>query len=319
LEQARESGQTQVSTVDPDARALPKKMNIVEVSYNVLTAAELKNKLITNFEVSNTSDRYALSGMALGARKVLGKQPGEKLTVLADKGFDTGVELKACIENDIVTLVAPKKRIDPKKDPQYNKDQFTYDAEKDHYTCPEGHYLQTNGTWYKRNNGKHRKPYKVKHYKLPFSICQACPHRMNCAGASNLKNSKGRYIERSEYQEYIDENIERVKLNKELYRKRQETVEHQFGTIKRQWGFDHTLLKTKEKVKAEFSIIFTVYNLRRAMSILGIKELIRRLKAGFTGFWQLSRTMVRQDWSLARSFHSRSGYGMLGFRFFSVF
>ena len=37
---ARECGETQVSTTDADARALPKKMNIVEVGYNVLTAAE---------------------------------------------------------------------------------------------------------------------------------------------------------------------------------------------------------------------------------------------------------------------------------------
>ncbi len=75
--------------------------------------------------------------------------------------------------------------------------------------------------------------YKVKHYKLPFAVCNTCPNRLEFAGKSNLKNSKGRYIERSEYQKYIDENIERVNLNKELYRRRQEIVEHPFGTIKR--------------------------------------------------------------------------------------
>ena len=69
-------------------------------------------------------------------------------------------------------------------------------------------------------------------------MCNACPDRLACAGLSNLNNSKGRYIERSEYQEYIDGNIERVQLNKELYRKRQQIVEHQYGTIKRQWGYD---------------------------------------------------------------------------------
>lgn len=319
IERARELGQTQVSTVDPDSRALPKKMNIIEVGYNVLTSAEMKNKLITNFEVSNKLDTYALSGMALEARKVLGKKAGQKLTVLADKGFDTGSELKICIENDIETLVAPKKRVHAKKSKQFNKDQFHYEADHDEYICPQGQHLKTNGRWYKKNNGKHRKAYKVKHYKLPYAVCKACPHRMDCAGESNLNNSKGRYIERSEYQEYIDENIKRVKLNKELYRKRQESIEHQFGTIKRQWGYDYTLLKTKEKVKADFAIIFTVYNLRRTMSILGIKELIRRLKASFLNFWQLCYLLKLHHTIFNRSFDEAVGHSLLKNRFIAVF
>ena len=39
-----------------------------------------------------------------------------------------------------------------------------------------------------------------------------------------------------------------------------------------------TLLKTKEKVTGEMATIFTMYNLRRAISILGANELIKRLK-----------------------------------------
>ena len=97
-----------------------------------------------------------------------------------------------------------------------------------------------------------------------------------------LNRSNGRQIERSEYEDYIDENTERTNRNKELYRKRQETMEHQFGTIKRQWGYDYTLLKTKEKVSGEFAIIFTCYNLRRSVSILGVSELIKRLRDAFS-------------------------------------
>jgi len=62
-------------------------------------------------------------------------------------------------------------------------------------------------------------------------------------------------------------------------------VEHQFGTIKRQWGYDHTLLKTKEKVAAEFALILSCYNLRRAITILGAKELIKRLKEVYSHFF----------------------------------
>jgi hypothetical protein len=39
------------------------------------------------------------------------------------------------------------------------------------------------------------------------------------------------------------------------------------------------LLKGIKKVNGEMAIIFTMYNIRRAMSILDVQELISRLKA----------------------------------------
>ena len=77
----------------------------------------------------------------------------------------------------------------------------------------------------------------------------------------------------------VDENNKRTYENLELYKKRPLIIEHIFGTVKRSWGYTYTLLKGIKKVNTEMSIIFTVYNIRRAMSILGVKELISRLKA----------------------------------------
>ncbi|MFK7772977.1 MAG: IS1182 family transposase, partial [Saprospiraceae bacterium] len=278
---AREEGHTQFSAIDPDARALPKRMNVVQVGYNIITAADLKNKLITNFKVANQLDTYQLSEVAADARVVLQKKKDEKLTVLADKGFDIGSELKACAENDITTIVAVKKRLSNKKNKAFAKNNFYFDEDKNEYRCPENQPLKTNGTWYtKKAYSQHRAEYKFQRFICSHSICGKCPHKIDCVG-SPLKQNKGRFIERSESEPYIEENTERYKLNKELYQKRQATVEHQFGIIKRQWGFDYTLLKTMKKVNGEFAIIFTCFNLRRSISILGIAELIKRLKTVF--------------------------------------
>ena len=286
INEAHKRGETQISTTDPDARALPKKMNIVEVGYNPITTVEAKNKFIINFELTNRHDTYALSTAGRKARIVLGLSKEDHLIQLADKGFDTGYELKQCALHNIDTVVSPKKRESPGKSKEFNKSKFIYDKTTDTYTCPAGQTLTTNGNYYKRNQGLLRKPYRVKRYVLPFNTCNNCPHKMECAGNANISKSKGRYIERSEYQDYVDQNIERVKSNKELYRKRQEIVEHPFGTIKRQWGYDYTLLKGKEKVEGEFAIIFTVYNLRRAISIFGVDELIKRLNKAFSHFFR---------------------------------
>ena len=276
LNAVRANHQAQISTTDPEARALPKKMNIVEVSYNIQTAVESDHKLITNFEVTNENDTHALSSMAIEAKAVLKK---ERIKVLADKGYDTESELKTCSENKIETYVAPRQKNTSKKHPEFVKAQFIYDPEKDSYTCPENKELRSNGNRYKKNVKGHRKAYTVQVYKLPLAECKDCVHRLDCVGQANLDNSKGRRIERSEYDDYLEANRERVKLHKALYRTRQQIVEHPFGTIKRGWGYSYTLLKTKEKVAAEMALIFTCYNIRRSMSIFGVSDLVKRLKA----------------------------------------
>ena len=108
-----------------------------------------------------------------------------------------------------------------------------------------------------------------------------------------LKQRHGRAIERSEYEGYVEANAERVKANKEKYRRRQAIVEHPFGTIKRGWGYSYTLLKGKEKVSGEFALIFTSYNLRRVLTIIGVKALLERLERLFFGFLQLRAARVR--------------------------
>ena len=281
LEKVSEEGELQISTVDPDARALPLHMGIVEVGYNIQSAVDAANKMVVDYQVTNKNDTYALSEISISAKEIL---EVEELDVLADKGYHNGYEMERCSNNDITTYISPKDTSVKSKEKAYRKNQFVYNAEADTYTCPEFKTLKSNGKWYKKNVGKNRKPYHVKVYKLPFHVCNNCPVRLKCAGAANLKNSKGRPIERSQYDDYIKANKDRVNQNKDYYRQRQAIVEHPFGTIKRNWGFDHTLLKTKEKVDGEFALIFLSYNLRRAMSTLGALALINRLKKLFFVF-----------------------------------
>ncbi len=59
----------------------------------------------------------------------------------------------------------------------------------------------------------------------------------------------------------------------------QQAEANAFGTFKRRWGFTHTLMRGKAKVLGEVSTLFTAYNLRRTMSVLGFSSLLGRLKA----------------------------------------
>ena len=55
-------------------------------------------------------------------------------------------------------------------------------------------------------------------------------------------------------------------------------AKHMFGTLKRQRGFMHVLVRDKEKVLGEVGLMFIGYNLTQCVSILGVQKLIKLLK-----------------------------------------
>lgn len=76
----------------------------------------------------------------------------------------------------------------------------------------------------------------------------------------------------------INVGYNRVSENPDYYRLRQQIAEHMFGTFKRQRGFTYTLMKGKENVLSEVRLVFLTYNIGRIARILGVRELVERLK-----------------------------------------
>jgi len=269
--QLKGSDEDQISTTDPDSRLIVKNGQPAKVSYNPQVVFDDKNKLIAEYKNTNQNDKKQLSDMATRTKKVLNT---EKLDALADKGYHNAEELHKCEQANITTYVGePEYRNNkPMPKPGYYKNNFIFNKKENHYICPQGQILTTNGNDYKK---PHRSGYTlVKHYKT--KACKSCKAKHLCT-----ENKHGRLIERSQYQESVDANNQRIKTEKEKYLQRQMIVEHPFGTIKRNWGYDYVLVKGLKKVDGEFGLIFLCYNLKRVMNILGVKELIYRLKACF--------------------------------------
>jgi transposase len=273
----------QISTVDPDARAMIFKKSHTEVGYNIQTAGDAKNKLIIHFDVTNVNDNNALSDLALATKDILHKKDEESYNALADTGYHNGKELTICEQANIKTFVCPddinkaKSQLKSDSANPFSKDKFIYDALSDTYTCPNDQKLKTNGTWYtSKVNSTSRLERQTKQYTLPMSICKACPFSEQCQGNA-VKHNRGRTIHRTPFDDAILINRKRVLQNPDAYKQRKEIIEHPFGTIKRSWGFNYTLLKTKKKVAGEFALIYCAYNIRRVISILGVNELIKAL------------------------------------------
>ncbi len=269
--QLTQSGDGQISTTDNDSRAVVFQRNSVKVGYNIQSASDSKNKLLIAADTGDVNDTKALAVMVEKVQQNLGEIDDTKMNVLADKGYHSGRELKAIEELGVTSFISPKESSSSINNPDFAMESFKYDQEKDIYICPANEVLQTNGRWYNKSLLNGRRSYKMKHYKT--NACFDCKLRSQCT-----KNKRGRFIERTEYQEYVSRNNDRVNQNPEYYRQRQQIIEHQFGTLKRHWHFDYTLTKGKEKVLGEVYLIFTCYNLKRIMSIFGFDLLMSMMK-----------------------------------------
>ena len=257
-----ESGESQISKTDPDARSVILHRNVVNVGYNVQAGCDEKHKLFVNNDTGSVNDTNALADIALDAKRLL---EVEKMNTLTDKGYTTGIHLDTCSKNGITTYSSPKAH-SSMNNGLYDMQIFTYHKETDTYICPAGELMQGGGTIYKKRN------HRVKRYTT--KSCEKCELRPQCT-----TNKRGRIIERSIYQEAVEANAKRVNNNPEYYKLRQQITEHQFGTLKRQWGFTYTLMKGKENVLSEVNLMMMVYNLRRLMSIFEIDVLKEKLKA----------------------------------------
>ena len=144
--------------------------------------------------------------------------------------------------------------------------------------------LSSNQTLYRARN------YTFKQYKTKG--CKTCPVRSECTNAK----VNGKIVQRTQYAAHIEANAQRVAENKGLYRQRQALVEHPFGTMKRQWGFDHIMTKRGiSAASADMGLIALAYNLRRLFNIRASKpkELSGMFKVLFMSILVLKRHFWR--------------------------
>lgn len=282
--QSIESQEVQISTSDPDSRQLIVRNVITEVAYNVQSTVDAKHNIPINYEVTNENDSRAMGAILEQAVEVIGHN---EFTALLDKGYHTGSEFVKADLLGVEVLVAipntPSSSMAP--DPAYNVSEFIYNEKEDTYTCPAGNTLTSNGKWYKKSRNhagrKKQDPVLMKQYKT--AACRTCPVYDLC---TRSQKNRGRVIERTAYAHLLEKNKKQIVKQLETYRKRQAIVEHPFGTIKRQWGFDYIMTKKyKERASADVGLIFCAYNLRRIFNLIDKKKLQSYWKALFLFFY----------------------------------
>jgi transposase len=263
-EEVNNHPEKQLSTVDPDSRLMKTQGMTRSVCYNVQTAVDSKHHLIVAHEVTNKQDRGQLCEMGKQAQVALDKKA---LTVLADKGYYSGQDIKDTQDAGMTPLVPKSDTSSSEKKGIFNRSQFKYDADKDVYICPANQVLPYRFT-------SLEKGLMLKRYWVSDPICRACELKSQC---SNSKQS--RRITRWVHQGEIDHLEDSMASMPDSMLIRKQTVEHPFGTIKCWMGATHFLTKQLKNVSTEMNLHVLAYNLKRMMSIHGQDKLIAAITA----------------------------------------
>lgn len=253
----------QVSLTDPDCRAMKTQSIGRTIGYNVQTAADTKHHLIAAHYVTNTvSDRGELSTIGKQAQAAVGKKD---ITVLADKGYYSGQEIKDCQDAGMTPIVPKTDTSGNKKKGLFTRDRFTYDAKKNVYICPANEEIPYSFT----SNEKG----KMTHAYISILTCRDCTLKSQCT------TSKARRVRRWEHEERLEQMEEKLQSNPMSMHVRKCTVEHPFGTIKSWMGATHFLTRRLQNVNTEMSLHVLAYNLKRVLKIIGQPALIAAIRA----------------------------------------
>ena len=187
-------------------------------------------------------------------------------TACADAGYADTDELEKIDAQGIKVIVPSQRQALHKEDSPFSKSHFVYDKGRDSYICPEGCRLSYQNT--EKRTGK-------RHYLIADrELCFRCKHYGVCTSSktgrkiNRLRNEDVRQRIEAQYQESGAQ---------EIYDRRKTRSEHPFGHIKRNLKTDSFLLRGREGVQAETSLLGTCFNVARMITIFGVSTLIERL------------------------------------------
>ena len=263
LEEFKETDQEKINQTDSDC-AIMRSVQGSHASYNIQSVVDDKNGFIVHTEaVSDKNDLNQFARQIDQANEILEK-PCE--VACADTGYADTEELEKIDAQKIKVIVPSRRQALHEGEKPFSKREFSYDKEQDCYYCPEGHRLRL--VTVEKKTGKKR--YQI----IDKQICLNCQHYGICT-----TGKLGRRIVRL-HNEEIKEKIEaqyEESTSQEIYSRRKDHVEHPFGHIKRNLKTDAFLMRGRDGVQAEISVLATCFNMARMITIMGVRGLIQKL------------------------------------------
>ena len=269
-----EEGKGQINLTDVDAKLMKTGSGFI-AGYNAQTVVSplkvsegaVGGFLITATEVvTDQSDNAQLTPMLEQASENTGQSAD---LTLADAGYHSTENLAACAERE-QAIVMPESQQRALTNP-YHKDAFSYEPETDSYRCPEGQRLRFSGVKRRRRRGG-----SARIYRGSGAVCRECP----AFGICTKNRQQGRSLQIGQHDDLLRQHRSWMDSAdaKEAYRKRKQLSEPVFGILKEQLGIRRFLLRGLEKVRAEWDLLATAFNLRTLLKVWQLSSPSERWK-----------------------------------------
>jgi len=265
-EELKKQPDEQISLTDPDARSMVSQAKGTGlVGYNVQAVVDAQHHLIVTHEVTNVgSDRAQLTKMGTASKVAMGK---DRLQAVADRGYFSGPEIKACTEANISPLVPKPMTSNARAEGRFSKADFIYIAKDDEYQCPAEQRAIYRMTTVEKGLTLHR---------YWSSACPRCPLKARCTPGDY------RRVTRWEHEAILETMQRRLDRQPQAMTLRRRTIEHVFGTLKHWMGSTHFLTRGLEHVGTEMALHALAYNFKRVIKLLGMARTMRAMRLAGT-------------------------------------
>ncbi len=253
------SGRNQHCRTEPDAKLMRSGREGMVLGYNVQTAVDADSGLVVHHDVNDQGgDNRQLQPMAEESKEAL---QADKITVVADAGYSNGEQQAACESQGIEVAVPSNRAVNNRPGQHFPKEAFSYDAERDCFTCPAGEEL-TYTTYSSKD--------KMRLYSR--SGCGACALQSQCTRADR------RWVSRHFHEDAFAASEARLAANPGLMSERMAVVERPFAVLKQLMGLRRLACRGMEGAKAEIGIAVLSYNLARMINEVGVNRLLTALR-----------------------------------------
>ena len=182
------------SPTDPEARVMQHADKHTHLSYHLDATVDLESGVLVavGADYADLSDQQTCLDRVDEAVANVEDVGGTPQMIVADKGHHSGENLRGIEERGLIPLISSPSQ--SRGAAGFRRDDFTYVAETDSYTCPAGQTLT------RRTSRQDTQLYQAR-----GAVCRACPHFGVCT-----KSKTGRGLSINLDDEIIQQNRDRV-------------------------------------------------------------------------------------------------------------
>ena len=236
------------STTDPDSGYMVRDQKPKGFFYLDHRTVDGKANIITDVHITagNVHDSVPYIGRLERQQKRFGFNIK---AVGLDAGYNSASICKQLEDKQIFAAIA-YRRLNHKAGMFYKR-EFEYDAENNHYTCPEGQTLIYKTT---SREGYH-------HYQSDGSHCQGCPSLKRCNNNAEHVKTITRHVWQDSKERTTEKRLS--VYGQAIYKRRKETVERSFADAKELNGYRYARFRGRNKVQAQALLTAAAQNMKK--------------------------------------------------------